>query len=180
MAAIAGVRSLHFIDPERVALLGGSHGANVISRIASRVNVRAGVLCAPAVLDLIEISKAIDSGVEVAGVLKKMVAQAKQKYDVPLDQVAENPAKYGYESALTEAPKVRFPILIVNGRNDTSSPASVVQAYADKLRASGKVVETYFPDNGVHGFCFGHPGVTPESREAARRAVEFIRKQFAR
>ena len=108
-----------------------------------------------------------------------MVAQAKQKYSVPLDQVAANPAKYGYESALTEAPKVRFPILIVNGRNDTSSPTPVVQAYADKLRASGKEVETYFPENGVHGFYFGRPGVTPETREAARRAVEFIRKQFA-
>jgi dipeptidyl aminopeptidase/acylaminoacyl peptidase len=179
MAAIAEVRRLPFIDPARVVLLGGSHGANVISRIASHVTVCCAVLCAPAVVDLIEISKAIDQGVEVAGVLKKMVAAAKQKYGVPLEQVALNPAKYNYESALTEAPNVRFPILIVNGRNDTSSPISVVQAYAGKLKESGKTAETYFPADGVHGFYFGHPGVTPETREAARRAVEFIRKQFA-
>ena len=32
LAAIAGVRRLPFLDPERVALFGGSHGANVIAR----------------------------------------------------------------------------------------------------------------------------------------------------
>jgi dipeptidyl aminopeptidase/acylaminoacyl peptidase len=187
MAAIEAIRHLPVIDSGRVALCGGSHGGNVISRIASRVEVRCAVLCAPAVLDLIEISKAIDQGAEVAGILKKMVAAAPQKYGAPLAQVAKDPAKYKYESALLEAAQVRFPLLIINGRNDTSAPMPVSQAYVDKLKAAGKEVETYFPDNGPHGFYFGFldnrgsgkpPDVTFETKEAARRATAFVRRHF--
>jgi dipeptidyl aminopeptidase/acylaminoacyl peptidase len=188
MAAIEAARRLTFVDSSRVALFGGSHGGNVISRIVSRVDVRCAVMCAPAVLDLIEISRAIDRGGEVAGVLKKMVAAAQQKYGAPLAQVANDPVKYGYESALLEAARVRCPVMIINGRNDTSAPIAVSQAYVDKLQAAGKEVETYFPDNGLHGFYFGFLGnrgsgkpadVTPETREAARRAAIFIRRHFA-
>jgi dipeptidyl aminopeptidase/acylaminoacyl peptidase len=187
IAALDYVRKLTNIDGKRVALYGGSHGGNVISRIASQVDVRCGVMCAPAVLDLYEISKVIDQGTEVAGVLKKMVADASKKYGVPLAEVVRDPAKYGYQSAILEAAKVRFPVMIINGRNDTSAPIAVSQAYVDHLRAVGKMVETYFPENGRHGFYFGFldnrgsgkpPEVMPETREAARRAVAFIRKQF--
>jgi dipeptidyl aminopeptidase/acylaminoacyl peptidase len=188
IAAIEAVRHLPFIDGNRVALFGGSHGAGVISRLASRTDVRCAVICAPAALDLIEVSKAVGRGVEVVPILKKMIAEAEQKHGAQMAEIEKDPAKYGYESALTEAPKARFPILIVNGRNDTSAPTSVVEAYAERLRTLGKEVETYFPDNGLHGFYFGFldnrgtgkpPNVTPETQEAARRAVNFIRKHFA-
>jgi len=188
IAAIEAVRRLQFIDGSRVALFGGSHGAGVISRLASRAGVRCAVLCAPAALDLIEVSKAVGRGVEVVPVLKKMIAEAERKHGAKMAEIERDPARHGYESALTEAPNVRFPILIVNGRNDTSAPVSVVEAYAQRLRALGKEVETYFPDNGLHGFYFGFldnrgtgkpPNVTPETKEAARRAVDFIRKHFA-
>ena len=189
IAAIEAVRRLPFIDGKRVALFGGSHGAGVISRLASRVDVQCGVLCAPAALDLIEISKAVANGVEVVGVLKKMIAQAEQKYGAKMAEIEKDPAKYGYESALTEAPKVRFPILIVNGRNDTSAPPSVVEAYANKIRSLGKPIDMYLPANGLHGFYFGFldnrntgkpADVTPETKEAASRAVAFIQKYFGR
>jgi dipeptidyl aminopeptidase/acylaminoacyl peptidase len=187
LAAIDAVKRVPFIDGKRVALFGGSHGAGVLSRLASRADVQCAVLCAPAALDLIEVSKAVDRGVEVVGVLRKMIVEAEKRYGAKMAEIEKDPAKYNYESALTEAAKVRFPILIVNGRNDTSSPASVVQAYADRLRTLGKAVETYFPENGLHGFYFGFldnrgtgkpPNVTPETKEAAGRAVVFIRKHF--
>ena len=187
MAAIEAVRRVPFIDGKRVALYGGSHGAGVIARLASRVNVQCGVLCAPAALDLIEISKAVAKGVEVVGVLKKMIAQAEQTHGAKMAEIEKDPAKYGYESAMTEAAQVRFPILIVNGRNDTSAPPSVVEAYAAKLRSLGKPVEMYLPDDGLHGFYFGFldnrntgkpANVTPQTKEAASRAVAFMRKYF--
>jgi dipeptidyl aminopeptidase/acylaminoacyl peptidase len=186
-AALVAVRQLRSIDPERVALYGGSHGGAVISGLATHVDVRCAVLCAPAALDLIEISRAINSGAEVVGVLKKMVASAEQRFHAPLAEVAKDPAKYGYKSALTEAASVRFPLMIINGRNDTSAPINVAQAYVDKLKAAGKKAEFYFPDDGRHGFYFGFldnrnsgkpPNVTPETKEAARRAVAFIQKHF--
>lgn len=188
MAAIQAVRRLPSIDAKRVALFGGSHGGNVISRIISKVDVRCAVMCAPALLDLYEISKVVDQGVEVAGILKKILAGAPQKYGAPLAQVVKDPARYGYESALLEAPQARCPVLIVNGRNDTSAPIRVTETYVKALRAADKQVETYFPEDGRHGFYFGFmdnrnsgkpPEVTPETREAARRAVDFIRRYFA-
>jgi hypothetical protein len=57
-----------------------------------------------------------------------------------------------------------------------ASPVSAIEAYAGRLRASAKQVETYFPDNGPHGFYFGLPSAIPETGEAAKRAVAFIRR----
>ncbi len=44
--AVKAVRRLPFIDPARVGLMGGSHGANVSSRLVSRVDVKGAILCA--------------------------------------------------------------------------------------------------------------------------------------
>jgi endo-1,4-beta-xylanase len=69
-------------------------------------------------------------------------------------------------------------VLIINGRNDDNSPVSVIDVYVKKLQGAGKTVETYLPENGPHGFYFGRPEI-PESKEAAKRAVEFLEKCFA-
>ncbi len=58
--AVKAVRKLPFVDPNRVGLMGGSHGAQVSSRLVSRVDVRGAALCAPAAIDLIEVKKAVD------------------------------------------------------------------------------------------------------------------------
>jgi dipeptidyl aminopeptidase/acylaminoacyl peptidase len=179
VAAIEAVRSLPYLDGKRVAVIGGSHGGYVMARVASRADLRCAILCAPAILDLIELSKAIEQKVDMVQVIKNKVAEGEQKYGAPLAVIAKHPAQYGYESPMTEAAKVRCPILIINGRNDRASPISAVQAYADKLNAVGKGAETYFPDNGPHGFYFGNPKPIPETEEAAQRAVDFIRKHFA-
>jgi acetyl esterase/lipase len=69
--------------------------------------------------------------------------------------------------------------MIINGRNDKSSPPSVMEVWAEKLRAAGKDVETYMPDDAPHGFYFGIPKPRPETDEACRRAVAFVRRHFA-
>jgi acetyl esterase/lipase len=58
-----------------------------------------------------------------------------------------------------------------------ASPTSVVNIYVARVRATGKPVETYMPENGPHGFYFGRPDI-PEWKEATRRAVEFFKKCF--
>ena len=112
-------------------------------------------------------------------VIKNKIAEGEQRYGAPMAAIAENPAAFSYESPMTEASKVRCAIMIINGRNDTSSPVSVMEAYAGKLRALGKEVDTYFPENAPHGFYFASPKpLHPQTDEAASRAVAFIRKHF--
>jgi dipeptidyl aminopeptidase/acylaminoacyl peptidase len=179
IAAVKAVRKMPFIDGSRVGMLGGSHGANVTSRVMSRVDLKGAVLCAPAAMDLIEVKKAAGRGEPVVPILKKLVADMETKHGAKAEEMEKDPKKFGYSSALTEADRVRCPLLIINGRNDDNSPVSIIDLYVKKLRAADKQVETYLPKNGPHGFYFGRPQI-PESKEATRRAVAFFEKHFAK
>jgi acetyl esterase/lipase len=56
-----------------------------------------------------------------------------------------------------------------------------MEVYRDKLKAAGKTVDTYFPDNAPHGFYFGNPKpLHPQTDEAISHAVDFIHRSFAR
>jgi endo-1,4-beta-xylanase len=176
--AVKAARKLPFVDPNRVGLVGGSHGAQVSSRVVSRVDVSGAVLCAPAAIDLIEVKKAAERGEPVVPILNKMIADMETKHGAQAEEIEKNPAKYDYSSALTEVAEVRAPLLIVNGRNDDNSPTTVIDAYMTKLRAAGKQVDTYLPENGPHGFYFGHPDI-PETKEAAQQMVAFLQERFA-
>jgi dipeptidyl aminopeptidase/acylaminoacyl peptidase len=176
--AVQTAARLPFIDAGRVAVFSGGHGANTWARVISRVDVRAAVLCAPAVLDLIEVSHAIARHEAVFPQLPQMISKLEQQSGVTIDRIEKDPAKYHYESALTEAASVRCPVLIIQGRKDMGSPISVVDIYVARLRAAGKHAETYIPDSGTHAFYSGYPTATPETAVAASRAVAFIRKCF--
>jgi dipeptidyl aminopeptidase/acylaminoacyl peptidase len=175
--AVGAVRKLPFIDPARVGMMGGSRGGGVVSRLIARVDCKGAVLCAPAGLDLIEIKKAVGRGEEVIGVLKKMVANLEEQRGATAEEIEMDPARYGYTSALTEAAQARCPVFLISGRNDPASPCSVVDVYVSRLRAAGKRVDAYLPDNGPHGFHFAHPDI-PETHEAARRARAFFQECF--
>ncbi len=175
--AVEAARALPFVDPKRVGYIGHSHGAQVGTRVVSRVDLSGAVICAPAAMDFIEIKKAIQAGVKLVPILSKILAELEQKYGAPMEEIAKDPAKYGYSSGITEAAGVRCPLLIENGRDDDNSPPSVIEAYVKALRAAGKRVETYQPDHGPHGFFFGNPPI-PETAEAARLAVAFFKKCF--
>jgi endo-1,4-beta-xylanase len=177
--AIKTVRQLPFIDLARVGLMGGSHGANVASKVISRVETSGAVLCAPAAIDLIEVKKAIAAGEKVVPILKKLIGDMEREYGAAAEEIEKNPAKYGYHTAITDAADVRCPVLIINARDDDNSPIPVIDTYVKKLRAADKHVEAYLPEHGGHGFYSGRPDGA-EYREATRLVLAFFRQQFAR
>jgi dipeptidyl aminopeptidase/acylaminoacyl peptidase len=63
----------------------------------------------------------------------------------------EKPEQYAKSSPITYAENVAAPVLIIQGRNDTRTPARPVEMYEAKLKAFGKPVE-------VHWFEAGHLG----------------------
>lgn len=181
IAATEDARSLSFTDSRRIAVIAGSHGAYVMSRVISRADIQAGVLCSPAIFDFIELSRAIDKDVEAIDHIKDKIAEAEQHYGAKMEVVAGNPKCYGYETPMTEVAQVRCPVLIINGRNDTSSPVIVMEVYRDKLRSLGKTVKFFFPDDAPHGFYFGNPKhLHPQTDDAITHAVDFIGRSFVR
>jgi dipeptidyl aminopeptidase/acylaminoacyl peptidase len=63
----------------------------------------------------------------------------------------EKPEQYRVSSPITNAENVKAPVLIIQGRNDTRTPARPVQVYEQKLKELGKSIE-------VHWFDAGHTG----------------------
>jgi dipeptidyl aminopeptidase/acylaminoacyl peptidase len=173
MAGIEAARRLPFVDGERIALTGGSHGGHVMNRMASRVNARCAVLYSPTWIDTGQMKKGIAEEKDAAVVERLKLLMSF------VDQL-KGPARAAFDkaSALAEAPRVRCPLLIIDGGTDVSLPLWMVREYEAKLRAAGKVVETYLPAVGDHGF-YG-AGATPESKEAQQRTFAFFKKYLAR
>jgi dipeptidyl aminopeptidase/acylaminoacyl peptidase len=177
ISAVKLARSFSFVDPKRIAMVGGSHGGHVTARMASRVDLSCAVLCAPAGLDLIALSKLAAKGTKVGG-NQKLIREMEQRAGVMMADIEKDPGKYGYSSPLTEVATVRCPILMISGRNDDNAPLPIMEAYMEKVRATGKPTDTYHPDNGPHGFYWGLPKAIPETAESTRRIVAFIARLF--
>jgi pimeloyl-ACP methyl ester carboxylesterase len=67
----------------------------------------------------------------------------------------EQPERYAKSSPITYAENVSAPVLIIQGRNDTRTPARPIEMYEAKLKALGKPIE-------VHWFEAGHLGAGVE------------------
>ncbi len=175
--AIKQARAFPFVDPKRVAMLGGSHGGHITGRMAARAGLTCAVLCAPAGLDLIALSHLAEKGTKI-GANQGLVRQMEQRTGVKMSEIEKHPDTYQYSSLMTEIPKVQCPILMISGRNDPNAPVELMDVYVAALRAAGKEAEAWHPDNGPHGFYFGLPKVIPETAESTRQAIAFIKKHF--
>ncbi len=172
-AAIETARRLPFADAERIALLGGSHGGHVMNRMASRVNARCAILNSPTWIDSGQMQRALAQEKDPA-ILERL-----RLLTSFVDQIKDPAVRAAFDraSALSEAPEVRCPLLIIDGGQDISLPQWMVNEYVDKLRAAGKTVETYLPPAGNHGF---DNGTSPEGKEAQRRSFAFLKKYLGR
>jgi len=63
----------------------------------------------------------------------------------------EQPERYAASSPITYAEKVSAPVLIIQGRNDTRTPARPIELYEAKMRALGKPIEIHWFDTGHLG-----------------------------
>jgi dipeptidyl aminopeptidase/acylaminoacyl peptidase len=175
--AIKQARAFPFVDPKRMAILGGSHGGHVTGRMIAREKFACAVLCAPAGLDLIELSEAAEKGTAI-GANQRLVREFEQRAKAKMPDVKKDPAAFQYTSLLTEANKVQCPVLMISGRNDPNAPVAVMDTYMEKLRSLGKEVEIFHPDDGPHGFYFGIPKTIPATGESTQHAVAFIKRHF--
>jgi dipeptidyl aminopeptidase/acylaminoacyl peptidase len=84
----------------------------------------------------------------------------------------EKPEQYTASSPITYAENVRAPILVIQGRNDTRTPARSVELYEAKLKELKKSIE-------VHWFDAGHLGPFAQTElrvEHQERMLDFAQE----
>jgi len=62
----------------------------------------------------------------------------------------EQPERYAASSPITYAQDVKAPVLIIQGRNDTRTPARSVRKYEETMKTLGKAIDVHWFDAG-HG-----------------------------
>jgi dipeptidyl aminopeptidase/acylaminoacyl peptidase len=78
---------------------------------------------------------------------------------------AEKPEQYAASSPMADVGRVRAPLLIIQGRNDSRTPSRPVEIYAERLRALGKTVEVdWFEAGHVGGFADAELGIAHQER----------------
>jgi dipeptidyl aminopeptidase/acylaminoacyl peptidase len=79
-------------------------------------------------------------------------AETLRRYQVALfgGTPEERPEQHARSSPITYADRVRAPVLVIQGSNDTRCPSRQMHAYEEKLRELGKEIELVWFDAG-HG-----------------------------
>jgi dipeptidyl aminopeptidase/acylaminoacyl peptidase len=78
---------------------------------------------------------------------------------------ADKPEQYAASSPMADVEHVQAPLLIIQGRNDSRTPARPVEVYIERLRALGKAVEVEWFDAGhLGGFADPDLGIAHQER----------------
>jgi dipeptidyl aminopeptidase/acylaminoacyl peptidase len=78
---------------------------------------------------------------------------------------AEKSEQYANSSPIADVGRVRAPLLIIQGRNDSRTPARPVEVYAERLSALGKTVEVdWFETGHAGGFADIDLGIAHQER----------------
>lgn len=77
----------------------------------------------------------------------------------------EKPEQYAASSPMADVARVQAPLLIIQGRNDSRTPARPVEVYAERLLALGKQVEVdWFEAGHSGGFADPELGIAHQER----------------
>ena len=86
-----------------------------------------------------------------------------------MGEPVKNADVYKASSPLTYLARAKAPLLSLQGNNDPRVPRAQAQLVADRLKASGKVVDTiFYPDEG-HGFT-----KREHQTDALKRTIEWF------
>jgi dipeptidyl aminopeptidase/acylaminoacyl peptidase len=78
---------------------------------------------------------------------------------------AEKSEQYAASSPIADVARVQAPLLIIQGRNDTRTPARPVEVYVERLQALGKTVQVdWFETGHVGGFADINLGIDHQER----------------
>lgn len=176
IAVIEHVKHLPWVDPDRVGLIGMSHGGEMILKIASEYHgVAAAVASEPAAHEFLALTPD-DSA------LVKAETGLRDIENMQMAEVAKVRARIDMEVARARIASIRTPILVM-GREDDHLQGIFRTTY-ELLAEAGKPVEWTSYDHDLHGFIYplrGQDGayeVNDEQHRAIGDAVDFLRRHL--
>ena len=86
---------------------------------------------------------------------------------------SEKPEQYAASSPIADAEQIEAPLLIIQGRNDTRTPARPIEVYVERLRALGKRVEVEWFEAG-HSGSFANTDLAIALQERMLRFAEAV------
>ncbi len=131
-------------QPKAILLTGWSYGGyNTLMGLSKWPDLWAGGMAGIAISDW--------------AMLYEDAAETLKGYGVALfgGTPQEKPEQYRISSPITYVENIKAPLLIIQGRNDTRTPARPIEIYEQKLKELGKFIE-------VHWFDAGHLGAGVE------------------
>jgi dipeptidyl aminopeptidase/acylaminoacyl peptidase len=140
VAARAWLVAQGIARPEQVLLTGGSYGGYLtLLGLGKRPELWAGGMALIAIADW--------------AIQYEDSAETLKGYQVAIfgGTPQERPELYATASPITYVEQVSAPVLIIQGRNDTRTPARPIQLYEQRLRALGKPIEVVWFDAGHLG-----------------------------
>ncbi len=185
-------RRLPYVQDDAVAMIGGSHGAKLALEIVTRMDLPAAVYCA-GFHSLSDIPKHVQGkGAKVFNTPTPSGRQRPGRQAVAelTEQLGgtpeEKPKAWAEQDLIPRLGNVNTPLLIVHGRKDLLAPFEFSEELVAELETLRKPFETYFPDNGPHGFYWGinaQPGgdeiyQQAETDNFVRRTIAFLNKHL--
>ncbi len=166
------------IDAERLAFVGASHGA-LISVLAAADHP--GVDAVVEAYGVMDIYSWYDY-LKKAGKLGGDALTRKTYGDGPQDK----PQNFAARQALTRVPRLKAPVLILQGAKDDIVPPDQARKMKAEMEKHGKTVTMKIYPNCLHGFLVYVPflksGVEPEERTetelAWRDMLEFLKRHL--
>ena len=185
-------RRLPYVKEDAVAMIGGSHGAKLALEIVTRIDLQAAVYCAgfhslSGVFEHVQGKGAKVFNAPTASGRPRPGIQAVQEITRQLGGTPEQkPEAWAEHDLLPRLKNVNTPLLLVHGKQDAMAPFEFSEEVVAELQSLGKPFETYFPDNGPHGFYWGanaQPGGADIYRQAeadsfVARMISFLNQRL--
>lgn len=144
------LESKGWIDDERIAATGQSHGATVSILAAAKYKKIKCVVAEAGFSDAVEGYKHISTSDDPAS--KEMFAKVKEIIPGGPDQY---PEEYAVRSAINYVKDINAPVLLIHGAKDPLVPVDQSTKLYEALKAAGKTVELkIYPDEG---HCVNNP-----------------------
>jgi dipeptidyl aminopeptidase/acylaminoacyl peptidase len=140
--------------PDQIFLSGWSYGGYLtLLALGRRPELWAGGMAGVAIADWAMLYE--DSSETLRGYCSAMFGRT------PGDKCEQ----YAASSPMADVERVQAPLLIIQGRNDSRTPARPVEVYVERLRALGKSVEVEWFDAGhLGGFADSDLGIAHQER----------------